>query len=95
MKSITSSGYPSGVYSPLMQRLLQSDKALLPFHNGLVSTSEVQQIAQNRVVSFPKENRKILVDAIQNQYQYLAQKEKVTTNVNLLKKPNTRCNKYF
>lgn len=89
MKSITSSGYPSGVYSPLMQRLLQSDESLLPFHNGLVSTSEVQQIAQNRVVSFPKENRKILVDTIQNQYQHLPQKEKVTTNLNLLKKPNT------
>ena len=72
-----------------MQRLLQSDKALLPFHNGLVSTSEVQQIAQNRVVSFPKENRKILVDVIQNQYKHLAQKDKFTTNLNLLKKPNT------
>ena len=52
-----------------MQRLLQSGKALLPFHNGLVSTSEVQKVAQNRAVSFTKENRKILVDAIQNQYQ--------------------------
>ena len=89
MNSIASLGFHSGIYSPIMQRLLQSGKALLPFHNGLVSTSEVQKVAQNRAVSFTKENRKILVDAIQNQYQHLLQKEKVRTNLKILKKPNT------
>lgn len=89
MKSVASLGFHSGVYTPVMQRLLASDHALLPFHHGLVSISDAKRNAKNRVVSFPKQNRKILVDVIQNQYQYLSQQDKVSTNINLLNKPNT------
>ena len=89
MKSVASLGFQSGVYSPLMQHLLHLDKSLLPFHNGLVSDSTAQKAAQNRVASFSNENRKVLVDAIQNQYKHLTQKEEVETNLKLLKNANT------
>ena len=88
MKEVASLGFQSGVYSPLMQRLLQSDKALLPFHNGLLSEPLAQQAAQNRVASFPEANRKILGDVIQNQYQHLDQIKEVDTNIQKLKKIN-------
>ncbi len=89
MKSVESLGLQSGVFSPLMQRLLQSDKALLPFHNGLSSVSSAQKAAQNRAAAFSNENRQVLVDAIQNQYSYLKQNEQVAANIQLLKNPNT------
>ncbi len=89
MESVASLGFQPRVYSSLMQRLLQSDKTLIPFHNGLVSVSSAIQFAEKRKASFPKENRKILVEAIQNQYNHLCQNEKVEINLAQLKKTNT------
>jgi len=89
VKSVVSLGFQSSVFSPLMQRLLQSDKALLPFHNGLATVSNVQKAAQNRAATYSNESRKVLADAIQNQYSHLDQKEEVAANVQLLKNPNT------
>ena len=89
MKSIASLGFQSGVYSPLMLRLLQSDKALLPFHSGLVSNSSAQKTAQNRAATFSNTSRQVLVDAIQNQYSHLDQKEEVAANLQRLKNSNT------
>ena len=87
MKSVASLGFQSGVYSPLMQLLLQLDKSLLPFHNGLASVSSAQKAAQKRAATFSKESRKVLVDTIQNQYSHLDQNEKVAANLQLLKNP--------
>ena len=89
MESVASLGFQPRVYSSLMQHLLQSDKTLIPFHNGLVSVSSAIQFAEKRKASFPKENRKILVEAIQNQYNHLCQNEKVEINLAQLKKTNT------
>ena len=89
MKSIASLGFQSGVYSPLMQRLLQSDKALIPFHNGLSSVSSAQKTAQNRAATFSNTSRQVLVDAIQNQYSHLDQKEEVAANLQRLENSNT------
>ncbi len=89
MKSIASLGFQSGVYSPLMQRMLQSDKALFSFYNGLFSETSAQKVAQNRAATFSKESRQVLVDVIHNQYGHIDQKEEVSSNLQLLKNANT------
>ena len=89
MKLIESLGYISGVYTPLMQRLLQHDNSLDSFHHGLASSRETVKAATTRSASFDQQKRKILVQALNKQYEHIATDAHIRKQIDLLAKPNT------
>ena len=88
MNIVKALGIHSRVYTPLMQRLLQSDASLEQFHNGLISSSSAKAIAKKRTTSFSDINRKVLVESIKNQYKGFSLTEEVLSNINRLAQPN-------
>lgn len=88
MNIVKALGIHSRVYTPLMQRLLQSDASLEQFHNGLISFSSAKAIAKKRTTSFSDINRKVLVESIKNQYKGFSLTEEVLSNINRLAQPN-------
>ena len=89
MKVIETLGFYSGTYTPLMQRLLQSEVTLEAFHNGLYSTSIAQEFAKERAAAFDEHHRKVLADAVKKQYNHVSMTEAVAANIEALSLPNT------
>ncbi|MGB0255175.1 MAG: bacillithiol biosynthesis cysteine-adding enzyme BshC [Flavobacteriaceae bacterium] len=88
MKIVENLGIHSGVFTPLIQRLLQSDASLEAFHNGVLNPTNAKELAKKRTVSFSEKQRKVLVDAVKNQYKHITTIDAVAENIKALAKPN-------
>lgn len=88
MNIVENLGIHSKLYTPLMQRLLQSDVTLEDFHNGLYSISAAHEFAKGRAASFEINQRKVLADAVKNQYKHIATTDAVAANIKALANPN-------
>jgi bacillithiol biosynthesis cysteine-adding enzyme BshC len=88
MKLIESLGYHKGVYSLLMQQLLQNDPSLKPYHEGLVSTPAATQAASKRAASFDQSKRNTLVEVLHKQYEHLDPGAKTRAQIDALSAPN-------
>jgi bacillithiol biosynthesis cysteine-adding enzyme BshC len=77
------------VFSPFFLDYLQQKETLKPFYNRFPQPANFKDQIREKSKSFPAENRKTLVAALQKQYQNLNIPEAAAHNISALIDPNT------
>src|SRR5689334_20078917 len=79
--------HETNYFSNIAIDYINGDKKLQPFYNYPVSIEGIKQSIKARS-AFPQQ-REVLVQELENQYQGIAQTKKVSANIRLLLQPNT------
>ncbi|ANW96339.1 bacillithiol biosynthesis cysteine-adding enzyme BshC [Wenyingzhuangia fucanilytica] len=89
MDSIQIPYQDTGYFSKIMLDYLEEKESIQPFYHRFPSIDNFEAQIQEKAKSFPVENRKVLVSALEQQYQGLTISDLSQQNINHLVLPNT------
>jgi len=79
----------TGYFSSLIEDYLEEKEALKSLYNRFPTLENFAKQMEEKGNSYPKEQRKILVEALQNQYTNLTVSEATQNHISILKEQNT------
>ena len=79
----------TGYFSKIMLDYLEQKKSIQPFYHRFPSIDNFEAQIQEKSDSFPVESRKVLVNALEQQYQNITLSTLTQQNINNLVLPNT------
>ena len=79
----------TGFFSKMMIDYLEKDEKLKPFYNNFPNLDGFKNQIEEKRKSFPPQTRKVLSEALKNQYKGFNISEKTSENIKLLQEENT------